>query len=192
MNQVKKAPQICYLLGAGASYHALPLVKEFPHDLKLFYEYILAFNNLYTRNEILDISSKLSNFKQIIEEVKDHHSIDTLAKKYWLKSKKGGRNEKNPDFRKYQHVKRIIACLLTWRRLRHSQLGIGTLEGNNPTAIELRLNSLRRQDPRYDAFFSAILTDNIKLPENIKIVYKLRSHSNFLETIGMLYELDII
>jgi hypothetical protein len=180
MEQRFDKPQICYLLGAGASFEALPLISEVPYDLGTFKQYIINYNKSLGDAGEGDLESKLSNFQNIINQTLQHHSIDTLARKYWLKQKSLAKQENNGEYDWYQLIKNIITCWLTWRRL--NNLDIKFLEYDADSKKSERLKKLISLDPRYDAFFSAILDENLELPNNIKIVswnYDLQIEQSF-------------
>lgn len=180
MSQEKDKPKICYLLGAGASYNALPLVNEVPFDLAAFKSYIINYNNKLGASKFNDLTSQLSNFQKIINETYEHHSIDTLARKYWLKNENLKANSKSINYDWYALIKNIITCWLTWRRLKGLDSNLQEYDINNKNSE--RLKKLKHLDPRYDAFFSAILDSNLKIPDNIKIVswnYDLQIEQSF-------------
>ncbi|MEW5799249.1 MAG: hypothetical protein AB1728_09605, partial [Bacteroidota bacterium] len=72
---------ITYLMGAGASWNALPLVKEIPKSLNDFMHDFIRFANNYNGKDkalIDEIITELGNLKK---ESERHYSIDTYAKK---------------------------------------------------------------------------------------------------------------
>ena len=74
---------IVYLLGAGASAQSMPLVSDFNARLSLFsYELFNAAKDSYRKESRLD-----TDIKKLIADEENHYSIDTLAKKYWLRLK---------------------------------------------------------------------------------------------------------
>jgi hypothetical protein len=177
---VQNKPQICYLLGAGASFHALPLVNELPYDLMTFKQYLIEYNKTLGDNRVIDFENKLSNFQNIINQTLQHHSIDTLARKYWLKQNNLKKQNKEIGYDWYQLIKNIIACWLTWRRLENLEPKFMQYDENSPKSE--RLKRVLKLDQRYDAFFSALLNDDLRLPENIKLVswnYDLQIEQSF-------------
>lgn len=148
---------LTYLLGAGASYQALPLVEQIPERLGAFAD-AFTVNNFETslkpeqkssiaEEYILRLRSPVDRikFSQEVERFRDdilwlknesskHSSIDTFAKKLYLK--------KDSDLKK---LKYILSCFFLYEQAYNF-------------------------DKRYDAFFASILEDISKLPENIKIV----------------------
>ncbi len=149
-----KPPKITYLLGAGASYNALPIVSEIPNKLREMKEYIEQFNFDKTGEHI-----KLDVLENEINLIEKHASIDTLARKYWLK------HQKNFIHEDYLYIKNIITCLIIFCQLESKIL-------NNQSHFDKlkKENKKYLLDPRYDAFFSAIITENYQLPSNINIL----------------------
>ena len=80
-----------YLLGAGASCKVLPLVKDFPERLEIFQQFIIkSFPPEIQHDQVIharfaDPKSKLlEDISSLTEEIRDHASVDTLAKKLYL------------------------------------------------------------------------------------------------------------
>jgi hypothetical protein len=147
-------PKITYLIGAGASFQSLPIVSEIPNKLREMKRFIELYHlQKKGTNIILDV---LDNEIKLIE---NHASIDTLARKYWLKHKKNFLNED------YLYIKNIITCLLIFCQLETEII-------NNQSQVDQlkKVNKKYLLDPRYDAFFSAIITEDYQLPSNINIV----------------------
>jgi len=142
--------KITYLLGAGASCHALPVVEKIPERLK---DFILQLESkelqppvegYYSDIDVSGLAEPISEYyKKMINSLHwlykasiKHSSIDTFAKKLFL-------------------------------------------IGDNPCLAELKIglslffayeqiNNL--PDPRYDSFFASILDHSLKLPERVKIL----------------------
>ncbi len=165
-----KQANICFLLGAGASYQALPVVNEIPRELEKMMEFIVIFELNKSALTYDPIRDQLNNFYSKLEEIKKHSSIDTLARKYWLKREtcEHGTSEYVYWNKEYEYIKRIISCLLTYRRLT-----ITTLSDNFSNEITTFDNKQRmafKLDPRYDSLLASILTPKLRLPENISII----------------------
>jgi len=154
---------VTYLLGAGASYDALPIVNQIE-------ERLLRFSKLLEPSGIDEINSSaffqpnsgnisnkyLSTFKfksddfiqkynlikkvhsEIIwlyNESKNQSSIDTLAKKLYLQK----------DYKNLKKLKVIMSCFFYYCQI-------------------------EKFDKRYDSFFASILEELNSLPDNIRIV----------------------
>ncbi len=94
-NSEPKKRFITYLLGAGASANALPVVKIIPERLSQFRDDVKKYLN--PKKEIItqrDIDKKphqiITDIDWLLEQTKKHMSIDTFAKKLWTR---GNREE---------------------------------------------------------------------------------------------------
>lgn len=145
---------ITYLLGAGASYYALPVVNQisdklqhFENELGTFLDpneqrgkhFINTYGHLNIAGEKSPaISTVLNELKEDVawlrKENAKHYSIDTLARKLYLKQ----------DFKTLLKLKVILANFFAY----------------------LQNMSF---DYRYDSFFASILEEQNNLPPNIKI-----------------------
>ncbi len=140
--------QITYLIGAGASAKALPIVKEMPKRieevLKIIKDSSYQLSNEPFENNYYGEQTKYKIQKDLIEDFnwlltnsQKHASIDTFAKKLHLK-------EEYLDLRR---LKATFSAYLTIEQIL------------NPTDI------------RYDSFLASILNiDATSFPENIKVV----------------------
>lgn len=136
---------VTYLLGAGASYHALPLVKDMPERMR---EHLQLLNNLVipqkdfnknswirTSSELLkQYTTELNNYINILEK---QASFDTYAKKLFIKG----------DLKALHKLKSHLAIFFI---------------------IE---QSIKSVDYRYDSFWAAVLKNRAEdLPPNIKFL----------------------
>lgn len=142
---------ITYLLGAGASANAIPVVSGFKERIftvkNILCQYILhgtGSTELISTlpKKIIDKNNILRNivneFDWLIEEASNHQTIDTLAKKYFL-----------TNHEKLNRLKKILIIYFAIEQ-------IGTLP-----------------DLRYDSFFASILKKdgkNILLAKNVKMI----------------------
>ena len=149
---------ITYLLGAGASYNALPIVEGIPNALNDFAnefhpgraedlghnlplqnivgKYLKSIDSFIIQKEKFE---KISSFHKDIEWLKiesfKHTSIDTFAKKLFLQN----------NFKELKKLKLILSCFIA-----HIQT--------------------KKFDKRYDSFFASVLESLNQLPEKIKIL----------------------
>jgi len=146
--------KITYLLGAGASCNALPLVNNFKDRLNSFNKRLLENlrpqppNDMEAYRQLFPFGGKNGkNLQESILWLKDiadkHASIDTYAKKLFIKKD----NEALKDLHK---LKSALSCYL------------------------LLEQALEMTDKRYDNFFASILTNDgsgiPKLPEGVNII----------------------
>lgn len=85
----------CYLLGAGASCKALPVSANFPDKMKKFITEYRIFREDLVKQKLSDPSIPtdslqyeddfIESMKWLIDEAKRHTSVDTIAKKLFLK-----------------------------------------------------------------------------------------------------------
>jgi hypothetical protein len=154
---------ITYLLGAGASYNALPVIDELPSRLNVFAthvkeakSFLSAVNNKpdFVREE--DMQSLLNAIYWLLEEMKTHKTVDTLAKKYYVLS------NREPDLIVLK--KTLIAYFLFEQRVQTAQLG----------NVELKTSRYKEiPDKRYDSFIATIISKergNLTLDPSFKIV----------------------
>lgn len=69
--------KVTYLLGAGASYHALPILSEMKDTMKSLVVKLQQnnYHSNYAKNVVEDIC-------WILKEADDYFTVDTLAKKF--------------------------------------------------------------------------------------------------------------
>ncbi len=137
---------VTYLLGAGASANALPVVKNIPAALNELIDLINAETTITVSSDQsgLDIGGMFKLGKEILlsdlnwlkEKAERHSTIDTFAKKLTI-------TNKTDDLIRLKYA---LSALLVY------------LEQNKPA------------DKRYDTFFASIINNKGQLPNNIKIV----------------------
>ncbi len=91
--------KIVYLFGAGASCECLPMVRNMTDRIIQFISFLELVDNQLSPNEIFDTAldrtkaeyqeSMIKDLKQLVESCKNHASIDTYAKKLFVKSRHG-------------------------------------------------------------------------------------------------------
>jgi len=140
--------KVTYLIGAGASRNALPIVTELPERILAILEKIKDTDGkildiAFTDNERLPLTKKaalnhlIADLKWLAEKARNHASIDTFAKKLFLKSS-------------FQELKKLKVVLSIYFILEQAS---------------------SRYDKRYDSFFASILDkDIVDFPSNIRII----------------------
>jgi hypothetical protein len=155
--------EFLYILGAGASCEAVPLVREFPRELATFaneLELVPPYANfpgqmsnmgppLFDHEDLNPIEQFIAGdgrkrfvaaLKWLATEASKHASVDTLAKKFYLKN----------DHRSLKKLKAVLSSYLIVRQ----------------TRMPL--------DKRYDSFFASLLYRDehgeLQVPLNIKIL----------------------
>ncbi len=147
------AKQITYWLGAGASAQAVPTVNGLGNrmlDLKFFLEKEKI--NPIPLNEFKNRICE--DIEWAIEELKNHQSIDTLAKKYFL-----------TDKALYDKIKLILIIYFAFEQKIKFRNSYNDIDNHYP--IELI-------DKRYDNLFASIinkkLDGELTVRNNIKII----------------------
>lgn len=155
--------EVAYLLGAGASRNALPIVIDMPARLQACRNLISEFKfqiDLSKKQDAKNKQSAESNIKKIVElfdmvisESQKHASIDTFAKKLYIKK----------EFSKLKDLKFVLL-------------------------VFFKIEQLGKPDPRYDLFWASIINSDSDqhLPDGIKIIswnYDYQLEKSFSEFI---------
>lgn len=102
--------RVTYLIGAGASANALPVVNVLNKKLKIFIEelkLLIHIFNLRATPEYRGFGvNELFHIEQLIDEISNYQTIDTFAKKQYLIG--------NP---KYELTKNLLSCFLIYEQL---------------------------------------------------------------------------
>ena len=77
-------PNIVYLLGAGASARALPVISDMNSRMEKFLNHFIPFLVRQEYGNTRDFSQLRSKFCDLLESAKKHSTIDTYAKKLFL------------------------------------------------------------------------------------------------------------
>lgn len=135
---------IVYLFGAGASYNAIPIVKDIPEKMSASVNQFLQ-KVVHAKGESIEIMTNRSDlrrqikdrFKDVAEIIGKHYSIDTYARKLFLRHED-------------EELRSLKSTISAWM------------------LIEQFLNG--HKETRYDAFFASILNDLGGLPSNISVL----------------------
>lgn len=125
--------KIIYLLGAGASANVLPIVRDIPSRASTI---IGEISSVYNPAAGEQRDRLVEDLRWLREVALQHASVDTLAKKAFLKG----------DQTTLHRIKAAI------------------------TALFYIIQVTKPADMRYDAFLASILNQQLKVPDNIKIV----------------------
>lgn len=170
---------VTYLLGAGASYNALPVVDELPKAIDDVitslekHAFISSSGNANIMSEYSDYKRKaIENLKQLLQGCLNHLSIDTYAKMLFLTGNK-----------EYTQTKVTIGLFFKLHSffLQNREVIFTT------TAQSKKCRATEYLDKRYDAFFASILQEKYnEFPDNIKVLswnYDNQFESTFKEYI---------
>jgi hypothetical protein len=175
---MKEMPKnITYLLGAGASAYAIPVMKNLPKSMKYFFEtlvYFLRENSEFTK----DIELKKTQFDMLLDEINRFGTPDIVAKIAFHK----GEEEKLED------LKNLLSCYMLYEQMESDIKGpIDQIafDQDSKHLTELREVIFSKDDDlgkymishkldnRYVEFLSAIMKgegDKISLADNVNIV----------------------
>ena len=153
---------IVYLLGAGASANTLPVINQMPDRIKSMIELLEKREYRLSDNEIADTSSTgidlppktyrsyqnemIDALYWMYEESSQHSSIDTFARKLYLRGKSSDELLKSKSSDELRKLKIAMSIYFTLEQIK-----------NKP-------------DYRYDTFFASILTDDLKIPDHVTIL----------------------
>lgn len=162
---------VTYLFGAGASFDSLPIVDGISEEMFHITNYLETYKqslNDRERTTPIDVNGINKEYATIVDElnsdirafadeIKKHASIDTLAKKLYLKS------FESDSAKKLLKLKTIICiCFIIIQEVGRVQKAE---KGENPIP---KPNLIKEK--RYDSFFASILTSISGLPKNVRIL----------------------
>jgi hypothetical protein len=163
------AKNITYLLGAGASYHSIPVVDSLNDRMELFLNMAtphqkgdpIIDKTFY--NE-LNLQSILQKYGNVMLQALKHRTVDTFAKKLFL--------QKNWDD---LHILKEFLCLyFAFEQSPDDRKVVLPGQGFSHIAKEKLQSTLdglhNHLDYRYDIFLAALLNDEMELPSNINII----------------------
>lgn len=172
------ARNITYLLGAGASYHSIPVVEQLNKRMELFLNMCedtmpLAFgldnfkkDNPKIDSEFynkIDLKLILDNYKIIVNEALKHKTVDTYAKKLFLRK----------DQNKLYMLKEFLCLYFAFEQSsdqRKLVKGKSYKDIPKDSVESTTSNLFCNLDYRYDVFLASLLDKSMKLPSNINII----------------------
>ncbi len=131
--------ELTYILGAGASYESIPIVKTFPNRFQKFVHYISNIKESQSLKEP-DINATKQCSQIFLNEIINHQSFDTYFKKLYHT----GQTEK------IINGKKILNIYFTWE---HCQKDIV----NDTKKDEGKFYKKATVDKRYDALIASLL-----------------------------------
>lgn len=145
---------VTYLIGAGASYPYVPLIKGMPDELNDFHLFLKS-NRSYvdldvfrhetgTNVDIVEIEEEILSFcREMDLELRRHSTVDTYAKKLRIQAGNGD----DISLTKYYKLKALLSGCFT------------------------RIQLLNQVENRYDTFLASILdTASYEFPHNLNIL----------------------
>ncbi|MEZ4899630.1 MAG: hypothetical protein R2806_22485 [Saprospiraceae bacterium] len=136
---------ITYLIGAGASFNAIPVVNELTPGLKRFKSFIRK--NVKDKNKIKLFENV---FNKYLPEIVKCYSVDTYAKKLWLQN----------EIEEFNRFKLFLSAYFLFEEITEHP---ATENESSKTIL----------DYRYDSFFATVLEknkNNLYLPSTLNII----------------------
>lgn len=177
--------KVVYLLGAGASANALPVVSNLNFSLKMFIEHLIWFDATFNKSTNIGFLNK--EIKDILNRVSTHYTIDTYAKKIYLKNPQVHTNKE------YNLLLKILASFFSYEQFKildqfdWNKPILGQKNNTKEKYAKYYKTVISDIDYRYDSFFASILKNdsngNISIPEEIKIIswnYDLQVEKGFM------------
>ncbi|MCX6558385.1 MAG: hypothetical protein NTW95_13300 [Candidatus Aminicenantes bacterium] len=174
---------ITYLFGAGASAYAIPTIENIPEHLEEFYLYLDNIEDSppgpnvspqhYEYRPEKPSSQLKKDIKWLIDNLKYATSIDTLAKRLFIKNSKD-----------YFKIKALMIIFFVFEHFRN----LGDKDNDPTLKYKPQNTAIRKIDPRYDNFFAFLIQKEIDDLPNIKILswnYDMQFEMAFDEYSGL-------
>ena len=170
---------ITYLLGAGASFHSIPIVSTMNERMLLFlnmldnyrkhdhdrikgnveYGSLIKLPELYNN---LDYTS-FNKYKVVVNEAINHYTVDTYARKLWLQD----------NDQKLSLLKEFLCLYFAFEQSSiSSKLLCGTPPDHKNVEPYIKYwdHIKRSLDYRYDVFMASLLDREMSLPPEVSII----------------------
>ncbi len=154
---------VAYLFGAGASANALPVVKYFNARLELFLKF------LELKNQSENFSKIIQDTSFILNESKNHSTIDTVAKKFF--------HSYSTKSIQLEQLKRVLMMFFLYEQHIDDVIIKDPNWGNEDDILveerEKTGNKNGKIDKRYDSFIASLLKpieNNFVFPDEVGII----------------------
>lgn len=166
---------ITYLIGAGASANAIPMMRSLPKAMRYFFEELKLV--LYSSGDFDHLDEHLcSEYEKLLIEIERFGTPDIVAKINYFKD----------DIENLERIKNLLSCYMVVEQLEERERYIKDLS-LSPGDFDIAKAEIFGKDPkdrlpylihevldnRYVEFLSSILTGargNLQIPENVNIV----------------------
>lgn len=165
---------VTYLFGAGASFHAIPLVNNFTERFKIFCDHLNKnIKPLLSEDEYKEFVLTQNEF---VNNIQKHYTIDTYAKKLFYKEPALHTNKE------YQVLIKYLSIYFIYEQLKvdiQKSCNYFLMErmvfSDTETEYEKNIKRILVDfDYRYDSFFASILkhdiNKNLVIPKNINFI----------------------
>ena len=170
--------KIVYLLGAGASANALPVVSHLKDRFKSFCDHFERYITETYRTETGGQIKLVQTYNELlVSNLQTHHTIDTYARKLYLQSLLT--NDKTT----YELLKKYLSAFFSYEQItidfkencnKYIDEVINAAVEKTSSKLQLINSVIQNFDYRYDSFFASVLKVNksieIQLPDEISIV----------------------
>jgi hypothetical protein len=136
--------QLTYILGAGASYQSIPVVRTFNKRLLKFKSFLYNQSNIETGSNRQMYNEAVNSIETLFKEFSSHHSFDTYFKKLFHLGDSDSINLR----------KRLLHLYFLWE---HSSTSLNYNEVEYEPAEEDFFYKQSRFDRRYDALIAGLL-----------------------------------
>jgi len=156
--------KVLYILGAGASAGAVPILKEWVAEFKVFSECLELMIAGVEENPKVPESNKskfrqkleiiLKDCKWLLENSRSQYTVDTFAKKLFITNNDEG----------LKRLKKIVSTFLIFYHTQET-LYVSPVGGRNPKIPH------QVRDQRYETLLSYLLgKGDTRIPENVKFI----------------------
>ena len=161
---------ITYLLGAGASYNALPIIDELPSRLTFFESVVRNAKEAVSRTEpkdfkLIDLMERLAkDINFITQEILHHKTVDTLAKKYYVVTE---------DAHLLVCLKKVLIAYFLFEQTPNTSTKSHLLRTWKNERGDDVYQRKEIPDKRYDSFIASIINEergNLSLNPKFKVV----------------------
>ncbi len=165
------AQNVTYLIGAGASAKALPVVSNWNHRLEQFSHFLFRIDTSYLKEKGIEKDVVIAAMNNLLKEGINHATIDTYAKKLFLKNS-------HDSIQKLLSLKHLLVCFFAFEQIRirdfHSWYTEDENRENKSIGYQLTedYEGQREQiDKRYDVFLATLLKSNtLCLDKRVNII----------------------
>jgi hypothetical protein len=150
--------RLTYYIGAGASFHSMPLQTDMYERLDLFLRCIATATKTYADKQ--EIQNILNSFRRIINEVQRSTSYDAYAKELY----------DNNSLDLLRSAKVLLSSFFLFEHFNKEDVAIFDAERNS-AEFSLMQKVKRQMDKRYRTFWGHIFNNRDReLPKSIRII----------------------
>lgn len=172
MTAKSKSPKIVYYLGAGASWHALPVISEMEERFEAFLDFFKFYHEFEASSidfSLLDPNLLKIDLKwdTILTSLEEEPTIDTLARIAYL--------SENSEL--VFEIKQFLSAYLFWEQTISIIDSFPRVFHNLALALQIRINNPRDRDKknrnldfRYTSLFSSFCNARFEMNEEMSVI----------------------